>query len=329
MKYLWNIFAYDSSLQKVILYSLRSSEEGLFTLKDYVFAEPDADNPEVKKYRNIPGIIKRTLELKDDSSNSLSVVQGLSATAYDTQVERQTQDGMQLMREARRVMLAVPVQKGTDVITAALSFAVAIDGTLSQIDTSPSSERLKSTTRDILLPRTRPAGEIKDSMYLKLTGKEQDLAAYYRLGTIVTGESKTVPDFSVHGRDALVYGEAYVSARTLNRATGDGLDAVKYSNDELFAVTQRATYEESFEFKVQGSVDINNADGNGNKIFAFSYWGRYSRNSEEKIAFPTHSYQPNDFELLSNGWYRASCQFTVPDGVSVIRTFEPTFRTSI
>ena len=170
--------------------------------------------------------------------------------------------------------------------------------------------------------RTRPAGEIKDSMYLKLTGKEQDLAAYYRLGTIVTGESKTVPDFSVHGRDAVVYGEAYVSARTLNRSTGGGLDAVKYSNDELFAVTQRATYEESFEFKVQGAVDINNADGNGNKIFAFSYWGRYSRNSEEKIAFPTHSYQPNDFELLSNGWYRASCQFTVPDGVSVIRTFE-------
>ncbi|MDJ0796847.1 MAG: RICIN domain-containing protein [Calothrix sp. MO_167.B12] len=170
--------------------------------------------------------------------------------------------------------------------------------------------------------RTRPAGEIKDSMYLKLTGKEQDLAAYYRLGTIVTGESKTVPDFSVHGRDAVVYGEAYVSARTLNRSTGGGLDAIKYSNDELFAVTQRATYEESFEFKVQSAVDINNADGNGNKIFAFSYWGRYSRNSEEKIAFPTHSYQPNDFELLSNGWYRASCQFTVPDGVSVIRTFE-------
>ncbi|AOX02900.1 hypothetical protein BJP34_28745 [Moorena producens PAL-8-15-08-1] len=170
--------------------------------------------------------------------------------------------------------------------------------------------------------RTRPAGEIKDSMYLKLTGKEQDLAAYYRLGTIVTGESKTVPDFSVHGRDAVVYGEAYVSARTLNRSTVGGLDAVKYSNDELFAVTQRATYEESFEFKVQGAVDINNADGNGNKIFAFSYWGRYSRNSEEKITFPTHSYQPKDFASLSNGWYRASCQFTVPDGVSLVRTFE-------
>ncbi len=119
-------------------------------------------------------------------------------------------------------------------------------------------------------------------MYLKLIGKEQDLAAYYCLGTIVTGESKTVPDFSLHGRDAQVYSEAYVSTRTLNRATGDGLDAVKYSNDELFAVTQRATYEESFEFKVQGSVDINNADGNGNKIFAFFYWGRYSRNSEVK-----------------------------------------------
>ena len=170
--------------------------------------------------------------------------------------------------------------------------------------------------------RSRSASEIKDSMYLKLTGKEQELAAYYRLGTIVTGESKTVPDFSVHSRDAQVYGEAYVSARTLNRATVGGLAAVKYSNDQLFAVTQRAIYEESFEFKVQGSVDLNNADGHGNRIFTFSYWGKSSRNSKEKIPFPTHSYQLHDFASLSNGWYRASCQFTVPDGVSLIRTFE-------
>jgi len=112
-------------------------------------------------------------------------------------------------------------------------------------------------------------------MYLQLTGKEVGLVGYWRLGGISEGK---VVDFSVNGNDGTVYGEPYVSAATLNRKLAGGTTAVKYSNPELFAVSERATYEESFEFKVNSANPVNlayldNADGKniGIKIFTFSY----------------------------------------------------------
>jgi hypothetical protein len=121
----------------------------------------------------------------------------------------------------------------------------------------------------------RTAEDIKNSMYLQLTGKEVGLVGYWRLGGISEGK---VVDFSVNGNDGTVYGEPYVSAATLNRKLAGGTTAVKYSNPELFAVSERATYEESFEFKVNSANPVNlayldNADGKniGIKIFTFSY----------------------------------------------------------
>ncbi|GCL55361.1 hypothetical protein NIES3806_27090 [Microcystis aeruginosa NIES-3806] len=167
------------------------------------------------------------------------------------------------------------------------------------------------------------AKTIKDNMYLQLTGKEVGLVGYWRLGGISEGK---VVDFSVNGNDGTVYGEPYVSAATLNRKLAGGTAAVKYSNPELFAVSERATYEESFEFKVNSANLVNlayldNADGKniGTKIFTFSYWGKTSRSAEEK---KTISAVQNKFEDLGKGWYRASCNVTIPDEVSVLRSFE-------
>ena len=166
----------------------------------------------------------------------------------------------------------------------------------------------------------RTAEDIKNSMYLQLTGKEVGLVGYWRLGGISEGK---VVDFSVNGNDGTVYGEPYVSAATLNRNLAGGTAAVKYSNSELFAVSERATYEESFEFKVNpaNSVNLDNADDKniGTKIFTFSYWGKTSRSAEDK---KTISAVQNKFEVLGNGWYRASCNVTIPDEVSVLRSFE-------
>ncbi|TRT80902.1 MAG: LamG domain-containing protein [Microcystis sp. M_OC_Ca_00000000_S217Cul] len=169
----------------------------------------------------------------------------------------------------------------------------------------------------------RTAEDIKNSMYLQLTGKEVGLVGYWRLGGISEGK---VVDFSVNGNDGTVYGEPYVSAATLNRNLGGGTTAVKYSNSELFAVSERATYEESFEFKVNSANPVNlayldNADGKniGTKIFTFSYWGKTSRSAEET---KTISAVQNKFEDLGNGWYRASCNVTIPDEVSLLRSFE-------
>ncbi|MEL6162887.1 MAG: LamG domain-containing protein [Cyanobacteria bacterium J06628_3] len=158
----------------------------------------------------------------------------------------------------------------------------------------------------------RMVKEIKDSMYLQLTGREVDLAGYWRLGAITEGKERLVVDFSANGNDGIVYGEAFVSAVTLKRTLGDGnTKVVKYSNDDLVAVTARATYVESFEFKVDGDVD-------SDSLFNFSYWGKKSRNSEEKIEFSGES----NFKRLDNNWYKATCHFTVPDGVAMMRTFE-------
>jgi hypothetical protein len=169
----------------------------------------------------------------------------------------------------------------------------------------------------------RTAEDIKNSMYLQLTGKEVGLVGYWRLGGISEGK---VVDFSVNGNDGTVYGEPYVSAATLNRKLAGGTVAVKYSNSELFAVSERATYTESFEFKVNSASPVNlayldNADGKniGTKIFTLSYWGKTSRSAEEK---KTISAVQNKFEDLGNGWYRASCNVTIPDEVSLLRSFE-------
>ena len=84
--------------------------------------------------------------------------------------------------------------------------------------------------------------------------------------------------------------------------------------------------EESFEFKVNASkpvtlADLNNADGRGQdtKLFTFSHWGKTSRSANDTIAV---SAVQDEFEDLGNGWYRASCTLTIPDEISLLRSFE-------
>ena len=174
--------------------------------------------------------------------------------------------------------------------------------------------------------RALDAKEIKDGMNLLLTGKELDLAGYYRMGATVA-ESDTrsiVPDFSSSSLHAYVYGEPYGGARRLDRATGTGAKAVKYTNDQLLAVRQVATYKERFEFKVAapGAFDPANADGQGRRLFAFSYWGKRSESSDDIIVVPAGSVEQANFQPLDGGWYEASCRVTIPEGLSVLRAFE-------
>jgi len=181
--------------------------------------------------------------------------------------------------------------------------------------------------------RARSPQEIKDSMFLTLSGQETDLAGYWRLGGIVPGDPRTVVDFSVHGRDATVIGDVFVADRSLDRhlnATDDGgkaIAATAFVNEDLFAVSQRAKYVESFEFRVDGGV--NPAD----HLFSFSYWGKKSRGSDGRIpekpeqadklfAVNASSFKPvTDVVAASQGWYIASCSFIVPDGVTLVRSF--------
>lgn len=172
----------------------------------------------------------------------------------------------------------------------------------------------------------RTAADIKNNMYLQLTGNEVGLEGYWRLGAIAEGK---VVDFSVNCNDGIVHGDVYVSAATLNRQLAGGNDAVKYSNSELFAVSERATYEESFEFKVNSATPVDlayldNADGKNlcTKIFTLSYWGKSSHSAEEKKIIAPAQIKQDTFEDLGKGWYRVCCNVTIPDGVSLLRSFE-------
>lgn len=634
-KYRWHVFAYNSATQKVELTTLRASEEGLFEVKDYTILDPEP--------RSIPGIIKRTLDLKNLAvaegltATRLAVAKGLTATRYDVQRERQTEDGMQLLRDSVQVMLAVGTSAGN---VAAISFAVAADGTLSQIKDTPDTTNIRrNTPRQILLPlntldeikaisqsnpplqgtitsfargekdevvltskqaaglneaeitqvkitggkdcnclysqvtvidentfeitserdirgswevipeeefgliyngivtayqitqegklkvtalnhglgngdavqvvntkdyngtytvtkideetfsldgskwqpgtaisaklqtkkrrgiifdgvddyidlgdkvrvdrqftqevwiyptitdtayhgllgnqpgtagnksrspsiwvyqnkiatsfgdgkkdftlltdaavlasnewnhvavtfdgnnctiyvngtlikqgassvnqlantpikyigkvdnsfqgkvsevriwnicRTQEA--ITNSMYLQLTGREVGLVGYWRLDAIFEGNNeRKVVDFSVDGNDGIVYGGAYVSCVTLKRnLIGTTTEAIKYENEELVAVSERAIYTEEFEFKTNNDVNPNNANENGDKIFTFAYKGKKNRSSQD---WTTITAETTAFTNIGNNWYKASSRFTVPDGMSMLRSF--------
>ncbi len=174
-----------------------------------------------------------------------------------------------------------------------------------------------------------PRNELKTRIYNTLSGTEYGLVGYWKLGGIAhEGEQRISPDFSSNQLDAVVYGETYVAACELSRSNSVGR-AVRFSNDDLVAVSQGACYQESFEFRALRSDDtpftldeINDADGMRHPLFQFNYWGKKARTSEEKIPFSAATWSMHEFEELGDGWFKAKTTFTVPEGVNMIRCFE-------
>ncbi|MFB2935268.1 LamG-like jellyroll fold domain-containing protein [Aerosakkonemataceae cyanobacterium BLCC-F154] len=166
----------------------------------------------------------------------------------------------------------------------------------------------------------RTETQIRDTMYMQLTGKEVGLMGYWRLGAVVEeGKDRQVIDFSVNNNDGIVYGGAYVSAVSISRnIPGTTTPAIKYENEELFAVSECGTYTEEFEFKVTPTLNPNNVDGAKGKIFALSYKGKNNRSSLDWI-----NITPGDTVItdIGGGWYQAKCRFVIPDGVSLVRSF--------
>lgn len=170
----------------------------------------------------------------------------------------------------------------------------------------------------------RTAQEIKNNMFLLLTGRETGLAGYWRLGGIALDGDGTerVYDFSVNANHGIVRGSPHAGsiarARTLR---GNTTPAVKFVNDELVAVREGATYEERFEFQTTPpTADPKNAE-NGQPIFAPSLWGRSSRGAADKIVV-TPLQPAFEFKKLDDGWWSAACRFIVPEGARLLRGFE-------
>ncbi|MEG4484244.1 LamG-like jellyroll fold domain-containing protein [Microcoleus sp. D2_18a_B4] len=146
-RYRWHIFAYNTDSQKIDLLTMRADEESMFTVQDYWFRRIDADT-EAVSYNSIPGLIRRQLNLQNEAGQALPVSNGLAVVKYDVQIEQETKTGPQLMRDSSKLMLAVPTTQGV----AALSFAIAADGTLAQIVQQRSTKTLRSKEREMLLP---------------------------------------------------------------------------------------------------------------------------------------------------------------------------------
>lgn len=176
--------------------------------------------------------------------------------------------------------------------------------------------------------RALRAEEIRDTMFLALSGQEPGLLGYWRLGGVVEGEIRKVIDLSPNGWDGTVVGGAWAGAVTYERKLRDGKTlAVRYTNSELIAVSQRATYVEEFEFRITAAgkpltkAALQNMERSGKPVFVMRYWGKRSRSAEETIVFNP---QPKTdlFADVGDGWLRASCRLTIPDGVALLRSFE-------
>ncbi|MEL7068370.1 MAG: hypothetical protein AAGN15_06905 [Cyanobacteria bacterium J06581_3] len=170
-RYRWHIFAYNSTSQHIELTSIRVSEEGLFDLKDKTVLEPLPQAPEVIRPRRIPGIIQRQLALQTDDNKPLTVANGFGATKYDLQIERETSIGPRLLRENTRVLLSVPTEEGN---TVALSFAVGLDGTLSQVDETGEQTLLRDRA-------AKPAAENQTKLGVSYTASPMSNARSHRL----------------------------------------------------------------------------------------------------------------------------------------------------
>lgn len=208
----------------------------------------------------------------------------------------------------------------------ARSFTLA-GQSLTGVATNP-VQLLKGQIADVRVwTRALQPKDIENSMHLQLTGRETDLQGYWRLGGVAMDDEgvQRVYDFGVNANHGIAHGSPYGGGITLSSKLGDNTTpATRYSNHELFAVSEGATYVESFEFRTTAPVDPNNIVNSSNsQIFKPALWGRLSRTAEDKQEFSPLDGENYQFESTGEeGWHRATCRFMVPQGVRLLRCFE-------
>ena len=141
-RHAWHIFAHDRSSGRIEHVALRASDDGLFDPQDQLLLEPASASDATAVPRVIPGITRRTLEL-----SGVTVTGGPTATRYDLQQERVVDNGRarQLLRADTRLMLAIPTDRGV----ATISFALAADGALSEINREGATRIVRGAEREL------------------------------------------------------------------------------------------------------------------------------------------------------------------------------------
>ncbi len=206
--YRWHFFVYNAPSQRIDTLTLHSGDEQIFTLLNSTLASID-DLTNAVTYARVPGIIQQKITLQDSQGQPLLVNNGLAAIKYDVQYEEQTVTGPQLLRDASKIMLAVP----TDAGIATLSFAIADDGTLAQIAPNVQNTLMRSSQSEVLLPLT-----VLDN--LRAVGDTQPAPS----GTIV-GMSQSTDDATVEKVRVQVADADHAALAQLSRG-----DVIKLAN---------------------------------------------------------------------------------------------------
>lgn len=175
---------------------------------------------------------------------------------------------------------------------------------------------------------------LKQTLFVDLIGKEYNLAGNWRLGAIWE-EDRRVTDFSTFGNDGQLFGDLYLSPYSVRRHIGSTASspvAEKYRNEDLVAVSQRAVYEEYFEYRLLDAD--NNPITNSTETqapFDFDLRGKRSRTATDWVEHEVFAPQiiaemkgkmvdeKVGADDKNYGWYQAFCRFLVPDEVALFR----------
>jgi hypothetical protein len=255
----WHIFAHNRETGRIELFSIRRSGDRLFDLADYTLEEGTVEDPQP---RQIPGLIKRTLILRDEAGDELTPTDAPTATRFCLQSEMTTQDGdLSFIKGGVRVMLAVPVRvlgatRDTTATLASLIFGVRTDGTLAQIDDLPQESLLLENNRDILLP----ADVLQRVRGVRGNNQESEL------------DTNSRPSFTFDGVDDYI---DVGSDRTLNFARNFSIEAWVWP----------AVNKEQWIFAKQDSYGLGLV--NGNPVFVTYNGERYLM---ENVSIPPNTW---------------------------------------
>ncbi|WP_020567526.1 LamG-like jellyroll fold domain-containing protein [Neolewinella persica] len=196
---------------------------------------------------------------------------------------------------------------------------------------------LRGTLAEVRIWNTALSTEYqKSSLFLPLIGKEYRLAGNWRMGAIWE-QDRRFTDFSNFGNDGHVFGDVYLSPDSLRRRLGPTPTAplaTMYRHDDLVAVSARAVYEESMEFRLLDNdrKPIRSKQAAA-KAFCFALRGKTGRSARDWVG--SDAFNPQivsqvigeaiDEQAGKNnknfGWFRAVCRFVIPDGVALFRVF--------
>lgn len=213
----WHIFSWDPDQRRLRSTTLRRTADTPFDVRDYTIVEGDGEE---RTYRQIPGILRRTFDLRARDGAALEVTGALTAAVHDIQREIEGEDGeLQPVKVERRVFLAAVT--AADCKLAGLEFALHADGSLAPIETRRVDVLLRERNEELQLP-----SDLLDTLVTCHDDTREAPPAKARRGLCFDGG-----DPWAEGRAAIALGDAF-TIEVWARAQTPGRDEVVLGHGE-------------------------------------------------------------------------------------------------